>query len=307
LKDVSIIIPTYNRLWSLPKALESCRETSLDIEIIVVDDGSNDGTWEWLGKQPGVISIFQSNAGKDWAVNRALATATGRYVRFLDSDDWFLPNSTDKLFEEAEKSQADVVCAGYQVFAGDSVIRDINWIDCDDFLAQQLGECDSSHYSAYLFKFEFIADIPHRQEYGALDDRKFVIEVAMKFPRVSHLKIFTLVHHFHDQERLQKPSGLQETADHLARLKIYRNAFARLAEMGELTQRRKNAACNILWHMAHWVAKTHIAEGENIYRWVYELNPDFVPDEESFIYRLYKLLGFKRTEKILHTRRLLKS
>lgn len=59
--DISIIIPTYNRLWSLPRAIESCREASCSVEIIVIDDGSTDGTWQWLQQQDGLISLKQNN------------------------------------------------------------------------------------------------------------------------------------------------------------------------------------------------------------------------------------------------------
>ena len=305
--DVSIIIPTYNRLWSLPKAVASCFETSLKVQVIVVDDGSTDGTYGWLKEQSNVTVLRQPNMGKDWAVNAGFAVAKGKYIRFLDSDDWLTPLSTDQLFEEAEKNTLDVVCAGYQlVDEHEKILKESDWAVCDDFIAQQLGECDSSHYSAYLFRKDFIVDIPHRQEYGALDDRKFVIEVALKSPKTGFINSPTLVHSVHTRERLQNPSPWQESVDYLARYKIYKKTFQILADRGELTQRRKNAACNILWHLAHWVAKTHIREGEQIYNWVYDLNPQFVPTENLSLNRLFKTFGFARAEKLLHLRRTLK-
>ena len=48
--DISIVIPTYNRLWSLPKAVQSCLTMAAKVEVIVVDNGSTDGTWEWLSQ-----------------------------------------------------------------------------------------------------------------------------------------------------------------------------------------------------------------------------------------------------------------
>lgn len=298
--DVSIIIPTYNRLWSLPKAVESCRDSELRVEIIVIDDGSTDDTWNWLQQQSDVISIRQENVGKGWAVNKGFAIAKGKYIRFLDSDDWLLPHSTKHLFHKAEADDLDVVCAGYQLFSeNEQLISDNAWVSCDDFLAQQLGECDSSHYCAYLFKKDFIADIPHRQEYGALDDRKFIIETAIKEPKTGFVSIPTLAHRTHANARLQQPSILQAAANHLAFYNIYKTSFAVLTAKEQLTQRRKHAACNNLWHLAHWVAKTDIKTGNKIYKWVYQLNPAYQPTTNLSIARLYKAIGFVRTEKLL--------
>jgi len=304
--DVSIIIPTYNRLWSLPKAIDSCRDTRLNIEIIVVNDGSTDGTDAWLEQQPGIIVISQTNQGKDWAVNKGFAIAKGKYIRFLDSDDWILPQSTDALFSHAEQQQLDITCAGYQIFEDDTFDKEIKWTVCDDFLAQQLGECDSSHYSAYLFKRDFIKEIPHRQEYGARDDRQFIIEAALKNPITGYISSPTLAHRHHKKERLQLDSGLEQTVNNLAILMIYKKCFAILAKENRLQQRYKNAATNLLWHLAHWTANTHLREAKEIYKWVYELNPEFKPVENSSISAMYKILGFGLTERILKIRRFFK-
>jgi glycosyltransferase involved in cell wall biosynthesis len=305
--DVSIIIPAYNRLWSLPKAVKSCYDTLLHVEVIVVDDGSTDGTWEWLAQTENIVPIRQDNRGKDWAVSKGFAIANGKYIRFLDSDDWLLPYSTDDLFLEAEKSGLDITCAGCQVFSEDEVlIKEINWTLCDDFLAQQLGECDSSHYSAYLFKREFISDIPHRQEYGAVDDRNFIIEAAMKQPKTGYITSPTFAHRMHSKPRLQNTSGLQESANNLARYNIYKKCFSTLAANGMLAQRHKNAACNSLWHLAHSVAKTHLHDAEQIYKWIFQLNPDFLPHENLTLARLYKTIGFTYTERILRLARIFK-
>lgn len=302
--DISIIIPTYNRLWSLPKAVSSCFEASLKIEVIVIDDGSTDGTWEWLIKQDNIVAIKQNNMGKDWAVNKGFVIATGKYIRFLDSDDWLLPGSSTALFHEAEKNTLDVTCAGYQVYnENEKLINEIDWTVCDDFIAQQLGECASSHYSAYLFRKDFITDVPHRQEFGAFDDRQFIIEVALKQPKTSYILQPTLAHRVHNNTRLQNSNGLQKTNDHLAYLNIYKKAFNILQNADQLTQRRKNAACNNLWHLAHWVAKADINNGNKIYKWVYELNPQFVPTENKLLASLYKNLGFVFTERLLKLKR----
>ncbi len=304
--DISIIIPTFNRLWCLPEAIESCFKSDLKIEVIVVDDGSTDGSNEWLSSRTDIVLITQKNQGKDWAVNNGLKYAKGKYIRFLDSDDWLLPFSSDQLFKEAEAKNVDLVAAGYNVCdETGNLERVINWTICDDFIAQQLGECDSSHYSAYLFKKSFIEEIPHRQEYGSRDDRKFILEVALKNPSCSYILEPTFVHRMHSKERLQRANGLMNTLNNLAYLKIFQTTLAELDKLGTCTQRRKNAAVKSLWPLAQWVAKDHVTEAVRLIKWIKVLDPAFSPSKKGVIGFGYKTIGFKLTSHLQNLRRLL--
>jgi glycosyltransferase involved in cell wall biosynthesis len=89
---VSVIIPTHNRIDSLSIAINSVLDQHYPAdEIIVVDDGSTDGTSEWCKtNHPAVILITQANHGVSHARNRAIEIARGDWVALLDSDDrWF--------------------------------------------------------------------------------------------------------------------------------------------------------------------------------------------------------------------------
>ena len=302
--DISVIIPTYNRLWSLPKAIESCREAKCRVEIIVVDDGSTDGTWSWLEGQTDVVRLRQPNHGKTWAVNRGFTHSTGEYVRFLDSDDWCLPGANDAQFLAARNAVADVVVSGYTVFAEDGTQLETHvWPYCDDFIAQQLGECPASHYSAYLFRREFIRDIPHRPDLAFRDDRMFVLEVALRKPSVSVSAHLALGHRHHRRERLQFPTGLRMAVTNYQHLHVYRRILAELASENELTPRRKKAACRVLWPLAHWTGFTHPLEAGEIADWIYQLDPEFLPPEAGVLGKLYRHLGFGKTEALLRLRR----
>ncbi|QIF04482.1 glycosyltransferase family A protein [Roseimicrobium sp. ORNL1] len=89
----SIIIPTYNRIEYLKATLDSVwQQTFQDFEVIVVDDGSTDGTAAYLSSLEGKVSLIQqSNAGPGAARNRGAEAARGEYVVFLDSDDLWFP------------------------------------------------------------------------------------------------------------------------------------------------------------------------------------------------------------------------
>lgn len=302
--DVSIIIPTYNRLWALPQAVESCRAAGGRVEIIVVDDGSTDGTWDWLQGQKDVAAIHQDNWGKDWAVNKGFATARGEFVRFLDSDDWILPDANEKQLAIGRSQNADVVVAGFRVVDEKTQTEQlVNWTTCDDFIAQQLGECDSSHYSAYLFRRSFIQNIFHRQEFAFRDDRMFVIEVALHKPRIAVYDALGFVHRHHERGRLQFGDGMRAVVTNWQHLNLYKKALAMLEARGELTPRRIRAAVNALWPLTHWIAYTHLDDACEVARWIYQMDDSFVPPHNGLLSLLYRRLGFRRTEQILRMRR----
>jgi glycosyltransferase involved in cell wall biosynthesis len=301
---VSIIIPAYNRLWSLPRAIESCRQNKVKVEIIVVDDGSTDGTWEWLQTQTDIISIKQQNQGKCFAVNKGFEIATGEYIRFLDSDDMVAPNANNEQYKIATQTNADIVTAGYQtVDINDQIISETKWVECDDFIAQQLGECDGSHYSAFLFKKSFIADIPHRPDFALRDDRLFILECALKDPAIAVYNKPALLHRTHTNIRLQATDSNDTSGKNFQHYGIYKMILGRLEKEGRLTDRYKKASVNPLWHLAHWMATTHITDASKVYKWVYQLDPQFKPTENKALALLYKIFGFTFTERLLKLKR----
>ncbi|MEH2193315.1 MAG: glycosyltransferase family 2 protein [Nostoc sp.] len=110
---VSVIIPAYNSEAYIAKALQSALEQTLnDIEVIMVDDGSNDQTVEVAKSftdQRLKIIVNQKNLGVSAARNRALIAAQGEWIAILDSDDWYDPKRLEKLVFLAEKNNADMI------------------------------------------------------------------------------------------------------------------------------------------------------------------------------------------------------
>lgn len=91
---VSVIIPAFNRAWSLEETLRSVRgQTFKDFEVIVVDDGSTDGTPDLMRRFPEIrVHRWQDNRGVSAARNRGIEMARGAWVCFLDSDDRWVEN-----------------------------------------------------------------------------------------------------------------------------------------------------------------------------------------------------------------------
>jgi glycosyltransferase involved in cell wall biosynthesis len=100
LSDLSVIIPTYNRAAFLPACVASLRSCGMSLEIVVVDDGSTDDTAAVVAELSGdIIYVRQSNGGIGSARNAGIARAAGKYLAYLDSDDFWLPGIAPKLVQ----------------------------------------------------------------------------------------------------------------------------------------------------------------------------------------------------------------
>jgi len=110
-KTVSICIPTYNRKEYLIETLNSIlAQTYKDYEIVIVDDGSTDGTEDMI-KELGlpVTYYWQENSGESAARNRLLELAKGEYLTFIDSDDLLFPYAVEKLVKIVETHNPDTI------------------------------------------------------------------------------------------------------------------------------------------------------------------------------------------------------
>ncbi|ALJ00980.1 glycosyltransferase family 2 protein [Rufibacter tibetensis] len=100
MKKISIVIPVYNRKADLPRCLESIDTAYENYEVIAVDDGSTDGSYELLQTmQIKNLQVLKNpgNRGVNYTRNRGIERATGDYILFLDSDDKLFPQGFDKV------------------------------------------------------------------------------------------------------------------------------------------------------------------------------------------------------------------
>ncbi len=111
---ISVIIPVYNVEEYLRECIDSVlKQTYEELEIILVDDGSTDTSGDicdaYAQKDERVQVIYQKNQGQAVARNTGFAKAKGKYIYFLDSDDWIVPETLEKLVKKAEQENAEVV------------------------------------------------------------------------------------------------------------------------------------------------------------------------------------------------------
>lgn len=108
---VSAVIPTFNRRNYLPRAIDSALAQTVPVdEILIIDDGSTDGSAELVQSRYGsrVRVVRQANAGVSGARRRGIREARGEWIAFLDSDDEWLPDRNSELLKVAQRVPAEV-------------------------------------------------------------------------------------------------------------------------------------------------------------------------------------------------------
>lgn len=189
---VSIIIPVYNVENYLEECLDSLlAQTMQDFEIICVDDGSTDHSYEILkryAQQDTRIQILQQkNQYAGVARNRGLAIAQGEYVIFLDSDDFFAPQFLELMLQAAREHQTDVVlCGGRRYNSQTRILSEKHDFLRNEFLPSQP-----------IFSR---ADIPHTllrvttpAPWNKLFSRSFLLRTGLQFQALPNSNDFYFV------------------------------------------------------------------------------------------------------------------
>jgi len=122
---VSVLTPSFGYARFLPDALDSvAAQRGIEVEHVVQDSCSTDGTVEVLAGRNGVVWSSEPDDGQSDALNRALERATGEWIGWLNADEFYLPDAIARLVEAGERTDADVVF-GDAVFvdAGGRLLR----------------------------------------------------------------------------------------------------------------------------------------------------------------------------------------
>lgn len=193
MKKVSIIVPVYNAQNYLNKCLDSLvNQTLKDIEVILVNDGSTDESYDicmkYAEKYPDkVLLISKENEGQAIARNIAIDKANGEYLMFVDSDDWIDKDMVFKMYDKAISCNADIVwCLMNYVTNGQERLQTISNNDDDikKYLLNNAGPCNklikkniivnNNLYFPKLKAYEDIAIVPiwalYAQNIGYLDE-----------------------------------------------------------------------------------------------------------------------------------------
>lgn len=259
---VSIVVPVYNAEAYLPRCLNSiCRQTWPSIEVWLVNDGSTDGSLTLCRETAAEDSRFhvidKPNSGASDSRNAGLNAAAGKYIQFVDSDDFLTSNATETLVHRAESTGADLIVAHFyrdfedrQVHQGH--IRDERVMTRAEY-AEEMMKAPSNFYYGVLWNKLYrrnIVEANHlrfQKELNWCEDFLFNLEY-MKFVRLVAAIPEPVYHYVRRENSLVMTESTPRKA-----LRVKRETFAyykQLYQQLDLYEEQKGAVYRYLISVA---------------------------------------------------------
>ena len=202
-KDISIIVPIYNAEKYLNKCIDSIiNQTKKELEIILINDGSTDNSETIIKKYDDKrIKYFKNkNQGIGKTRNFGIDKATGKYIIFLDSDDFLELNACEKMYEKAEKEKLDIVVCDYYRYFDNGKQEEVKLPDFKNSSLKENPNIISEHLSpwAKIYKTDLIKKNNIKfVENLKYEDAPFVIEAldcAKKIGKINSPLNYYVIH-----------------------------------------------------------------------------------------------------------------
>lgn len=291
---LSVIIPTHKRPQFLPRAIKSALQAASkgDVEVIVIPNGS-DTSWQSVAEQ------FKNESRVKWhpieqahanaARNHGMKLAQGKYIRFLDDDDFFYPEAAQKQLEELIELDADISCG--QITKTDetgNILELAQQLDTDDFIEAAIGRGHSTATCALVIKKCISNDCIWDEKINNNQDVYWAWELCKK----QELKSFRFrqavaawVQHTNGV-RVSKGHHRGETAKITANHLL--DVLTALEDRNMLSLYRAHSASCILWNCIHfgimfspiyWIRISFVARN---------LSKDTTPNASIYSWRILK-------------------
>ncbi len=237
---VSVVLPVYNEERYLKQCLDSiCSQTMKEIEIICVDDGSTDASpkilQDYAKEDFRIRLITQENQYAGAARNKGMKQALGKYLLFLDADDFYAPDMIEKMAGKAEETDADIVICRHVQQDEEGHTEQMSWEFEDLFLggrdvfAGKDLNCGGIFQIAKgwawdkLFRADFVKECGYWfPEFRSSEDGFFVYTLMARAKRMAYMEDALAVH------RIRVSGSLSNTKE-----KNWRNGFKMWSLIGE--------------------------------------------------------------------------
>ena len=177
---ISVIMPVYKVEDFVGKTIESVLNQSLtEIEFFAIDDGSPDSSGkicdDYAKKDSRLKVIHKANGGAPDARNTAIQLARGKYMYFIDSDDWIEKDYLEKMYELAEKNNADLVITGFYMEYYNNGKEETYSTNCDDAVYDKI----EFRKNAYKYLNNSLLSLPWNKLYKS----ERIINENLRFPK----------------------------------------------------------------------------------------------------------------------------
>jgi glycosyltransferase involved in cell wall biosynthesis len=300
---VSVVIPCYNAERWVNEAVDSClNQTYPHIEVVVIDDGSTDGSIEALRRYGDAIHLEQQpNRGSNAARNRGVALSTGTYIQFLDADDYLQPDKIERQVQFLEQHNVDGIYGDWRYLRhhpdGSATFSDlVTPGEQDDLLDTLLSNWDWwCHPSVFLWRREAViraggwdADMHFVQ------DRDFLLSVALSGSKVRYLPGYVSVY--------RRSNGPSVTSNQLRWLQhralVLEKAERKLRQSGRLTERYRRGMAAAYFRFARALRASDPAEYQRLLQKTLELDPNFKLDGRPIFNLLHSLVGLPAADRV---------
>lgn len=218
-KKISIVVPVYNAEKELQRCVDSIlRQSFSDWELLLIDDGSRDGSAKicdsLAGRDSRIRVYHKENGGVSSARNLGIRKAEGEYLIFADSDDTLFPDALETLYQKARETDAELVVCGFTYLveqSGKSVDNLPEKAFCggreayleERFLADFRQEFFNPPWNK-LIRRELLPEnnIRFGEEYAICEDMAFSMQVLEKCGRICVIPVSLYCYHYKEAENL---------------------------------------------------------------------------------------------------------
>jgi len=305
---VSVVIPCYNAAAWLRETLDSAlRQTGVNLQVILIDDGSTDGSAEIAAREfPQVELSRTEHRGASRARDCGLRAARGEYIQFLDADDLLLEGKIARQCAHLISTGADIVYSDWRYL----VETDEGMFQPSTLCTQQMRGAPELELfmdfwapnSAYLFRRRMVEAVGGFNEtLPILQDARFVLDCALNGARFTYL-----------------PGEVSRYRRHAAQISGNRVAFVRdmltnavqvqawWVTHGGITVERHAALVAVYGNVARMSYEVDRATFWEAYRAVLQLEPHYVPAHPRGLAFLTRVVGYPRAEALAREYRSLK-
>lgn len=264
---ISVIVPIFNAQQYMEKCIDSIlKQTYEKLEIILVDDGSTDSSLsicqEYAQKDDRIIVISKSNGGVSSARNVGINIAKGKYIAFVDSDDWIEHSSFEFLLNTSKEFNADVVIHP-MIFESpnrqftSNVSEEIITFDkveaiCEVLLERKFG----GHFPNKFFKRELFPQNIFDEEVHVYEDLLAIVNIFMRCNKVIYINKYFYHYRMNNESAMHQPYNNKYLTIRIAAKKIedlVKKNFADKTEYTNLLKIRINYnICNKAYQQRYY-------------------------------------------------------